>query len=275
MPSSLDKLIDLAIAEDIGSGDITTDAIISKDATGTAVIKAKQDLILAGLKVAERVFERIDPGLDWRPVCEDGDRVEEDQLIAEVKGSISSMLMVERIALNFLQHLSGIATFTNLFTESIKGTNTKILDTRKTKPGYRELEKEAVRLGDGENHRMGLYDRYLIKDNHISAAGSIAEAIARVKKNQKKGVLIEVEVKDLSELKEALSFDVDIVMLDNFSSEKIKEAVSFAKGKAKLEASGNITLNNIQEYANTGVDFISIGAITHSAPSADISMLIL
>lgn len=274
MTTTLDKLIALAIEEDIGSGDITTKAIVPGDLTGAGGIYAKQDLIVAGIKAAEKVFKRVDLSLKWEPFSEDGDHLEESALIARISGPVSSMLSAERIALNFLQHLSGIATFTRIFVEELRHTKTKILDTRKTRPGFRELEKEAVRLGDGENHRMGLYDRYLIKDNHIEAAGSIAEAVKRVRRNRKQGLLIEVETRDLTQAEEAVSENVDIIMLDNFTPSMVEKAVMIIRGRAKVEVSGNINLNNIKNYAKSGVDFISIGAITHSAPAADISMLI-
>lgn len=274
MSNTLDKLIDLAIKEDVGEGDITTDAIISGDLLGVGRIKAKQDLILSGMKSAEKVFFRVDPTLTWEPQCEDGDHIEEGELIAEISGSMKSLLTAERTALNFLQHLSGIASFTNLFVDVVARTCTQILDTRKTCPGYRELEKEAVKLGHGINHRMGLFDRYLIKNNHVDVAGSITEAVKRVRKHQKKGFLIEVEVRDMNELEEALSLEVDIIMLDNFSPTQAKKAVKMAQKKVKLEVSGNISLDNIAKYASTGVDYISIGAITHSAPSSDIHMIV-
>jgi len=274
MPSNIDKLIELAIEEDIGVGDITTDAIISPNATGVGRVSAKQDLIVAGMIAAERVYEKIDSTLEWESVVEDGDRIEESGLIAKVSGSVASILKGERIVLNFLQHLSGIATFTNLFVQMIQNTSVKILDTRKTKPGYRELEKEAVKLGDGENHRMGLYDRYMIKDNHIEAAGSITEAVRCVREHQKEGYLIEVETKGFGEIEEALEASVDIILLDNFSPRMISKAISIIGKKSKIEVSGNITIDNIQDYALSGVDYISIGALTHSAPAADIHMTI-
>lgn len=277
MGTSLDRLIDLAVDEDVGSGDITTAAVIPQKMQGVAGIFAKQDLIVAGLKAAEKVFNKIDNSLVWEPQCEDGDYVEESGLIAKISGSIGSMLTSERIAINFLQHLSGIATFTNLFVRLVRHTKIKILDTRKTRPGYRELEKEAVRLGEGANHRMGLFDRYLIKNNHIEAASSVAEAVLRVKKHRdkmKKNVMIEVEVRDLTQLEEAINSKIDIVMLDNFTPSMVSDAIGIVKGQAKVEVSGNISLDNIREYAKAGVDFISVGALTHSAPAADISMLI-
>jgi len=274
MRNTLDELIKLAIEEDVGPGDITTEAIVPSDMQGSAQIKAKEDIVVAGLVVAEKVFKKIDKDLTWAPKCEDGDFLEDGNVLAEVSGSFASLLTAERIALNFLQHLSGIATFTKIFSESVKDTKTKILDTRKTRPGYRMLEKDAVRLGDGANHRMGLHDRYLIKNNHISAAASLASAVKLAQEKRKEGVLIEVEVRNLEQMKNAIGLGVDIIMLDNFSPPEVRNAVKAAEGKVKLEVSGNISLDNIQDYSTTGVDFISIGAITHSAPAADIHMLI-
>jgi len=275
MSSALERLIELSLEEDIGSGDITTDAIVPPGLMGVAKIEANEDLILSGARVAERVFSKLDPSLVWETDCEDGDLIEEEGTIATISGSVASILKAERTALNFLQHLSGIATFTNLFVKSVKGTNIKILDTRKTTPGMRELEKEAVKAGDGENHRMGLYDRYLIKSTHITVAGSVEEAIRRVKAKRKQGVLIEVEVRDLGELEEAVSAGVDIVMLDNFTPSLVDEAVKRVRGRAKIEVSGNITLENITDYIRDGVDYISIGTITHSAPAADIHLVLV
>jgi nicotinate-nucleotide pyrophosphorylase (carboxylating) len=268
----LNQLIDLAIEEDIGAGDITTEATVPPDVRGVGVISSKEDIVLAGLEAVKKVFERVSHELIFGPKAKDGDRIKKGDVIVEVKGPLGKILIAERIALNFLQHLSGIATLTNKFVEKAKGT--KILDTRKTLPAYRALEKEAVRLGGGKNHRMGLYDMYLVKDNHIAAAGSITNALEKIVKNKKEGVFIEVEVKNLEELKEALKFNVDIIMLDNFSPEDVKNAAKLSQGKAKLEVSGNISLDNIDSFASLGVDYISIGALTHSAPASDISMLI-
>lgn len=274
MTTTLDKLINLAIDEDIGTGDITTEAIVPPDLKGVGRIEAKQDMILAGLDPAHRVFAKIDSALIWKPACKNGDRIEKGGVIAEVNGSIASLLKGERIALNFLQHLSGIATFTRILAQEIGDTKAKILDTRKTLPAWRRLEKEAVRLGGGENHRMGLYDRYLIKNNHIEAAGSVTEAVRRVREKGAKKLLIEVETKNLAEVKEAASLGVDMIMLDNFTPQSVKDAVSIIKGLAKIEVSGGINLENIRDYAAAGADYISIGAITHSAPAADIHMVI-
>lgn len=270
----LDKLIDLAIEEDIGSGDITTDAIIPKDLEGKGEIKAKQELILSGLKPAEKIFSRVDSSLKWEAHAKDGDRLKKGDLIAEVSGPVASILKGERTALNFLQHLSGVATFTYVAVQEIGKTKTRILDTRKTLPAYRELEKEAVRCGGGVNHRMGLYDRYLIKDNHIEAAGSFTDAIEKAIRHRKDKTPIEVEVRDPLQAEEAASLGVDIIMLDNFSPGQVKDAVELVAGRSKIEVSGNIDLKNVSEFVMPGVDFISMGAITHSAPAVDIHMII-
>jgi nicotinate-nucleotide pyrophosphorylase (carboxylating) len=270
----LDQLIKMALDEDIGEKDITTEAVVDPKLTSTARIVAKQKLVVAGLDIAKRVFLTVDPSIEWDAKHEDGDFVEAKKILATVRGSVASLLTAERTALNFLQHLSGIATTTNLFAKTIAHTNVKILDTRKTTPGMRALEKHAVLMGDGYNHRMGLFDRYLIKNNHIAIAGSICKAIERVKQKQKPGILLEVEASTLEEVKEAINCGVDIIMLDNMSIADVREAVNIVKGKAKLEVSGNISLENITHYATTGVDFISVGAITHSAPAADIHMVL-
>ncbi|MDO8518870.1 MAG: carboxylating nicotinate-nucleotide diphosphorylase [Deltaproteobacteria bacterium] len=270
----LKLLIEKALEEDLGVGDITTDAVVDSALKSKAQIIAKQDLVLAGIDVAHKVFVAIDSHLDWSPQKKDGQFVTKGECIAKISGSTSAILKGERVALNFLQHLCGIATRTHQFVEAVKGTNVKILDTRKTLPGWRALEKYAVRMGGGNSHRLGLFDRYLIKNNHITAAGSIASAIEKVLENKKRGVLIQVEVKNLEELKTALAYPIDIVLLDNFSPSQIKEALKMGKGKAKFEASGGINLDNVAQYAATGVDFISSGALTHSAPAADIHLII-
>lgn len=269
----IDQLIKLALDEDIGEDDITSDAIVDAKLSATARLVAKERLVVAGLDIARRVFSTVDPGIIWDQKHEDGEQCEAKKVLAIARGPARSLLAAERTAINFLQHLSGIATTTNTFVRTVSHTKVKILDTRKTTPGMRALEKHAVLMGDGVNHRMGLYDRYLIKGNHIAIAGSISEAIRRVKQRQKPGVLIEVETKTLDDVKDALECSVDIIMLDNMSVADVREAVKIVNGKTKLEVSGNITIDNISHYATTGVDFISVGAITHSAPAADIHMV--
>jgi nicotinate-nucleotide pyrophosphorylase (carboxylating) len=270
----ISELVKLALDEDVGDSDITSDAIVDAKLSATAKIVAKEHLVVAGLDIAKRVFETVDPALIWDSNHEDGEHCEAKKILATVKGRARSLLAAERTAVNFLQHLSGIATVTSTFVKTVADTKVKILDTRKTTPGMRALEKHAVLMGHGMNHRMGLYDRYLIKGNHIAIAGSIAEAIKKCKKERKAGVLLEVETKTMDEVGEALSAGVDIIMLDNMSVAQVREAANAIKGKAKIEVSGNITLENVLSYATAGVDFISVGAITHSAPAADIHMVL-
>lgn len=274
MMNHLDHLIQLALSEDVGSGDITTNVIIDPDAHGTAEIRTKEPCIIAGIDIAQKVFQTLDTNMQWKVFCHNGDALEKGKTIAQLSGKLSTILIGERIALNFLQHLSGVATFTNRFVKAIAGTKAKILDTRKTLPGWRALEKEATKLGGATNHRMGLYDRYLIKNNHIAAAGGIREAIARVQQKRKKEILLEVETRTIKEVLLAIEANVDMIMLDHFSVEEVKKAVKEIVGRVKLEVSGNITLENVRSYAETGVDCISVGSITHSAPAADIHLII-
>jgi nicotinate-nucleotide pyrophosphorylase (carboxylating) len=268
-----EPLIELAVAEDIGPGDATSQAVLPDDLELHGCIYAKQGGIVAGLPIAEAVFARVEPALRFVHHASDGDLVERGQIVAEVFGPGRGMLAAERTALNFLQQLSGIATLTRVFVDAVTGSGTTILDTRKTRPGYRVLEKYAVRMGGGQNHRMSLYDMLLIKDNHIEAAGSIAAAVTRAREAYP-DLPIEVEVKDLEELQEALLLEVDRIMLDNMSIEGMQEAVEITGGRVPLEASGNVNLERIVAIAVTGVDYISIGALTHSAPVLDLSMLV-
>jgi len=267
-------LIELAIAEDIGPGDATSEATLPATLLVSAEIKAKAVGVVAGLPIAEAVFRRVEPRLQVTLIAHDGDPVTPGTLLAEVSGEARGMLAAERTALNFLQHLSGIATLTDSFVRAVAGTHAVILDTRKTHPGYRKLEKYAVRAGGGQNHRMGLHDMLLIKDNHIEAAGSITGAV-RQARAAVPSLPCEVEVKNLDELREALTLDVDQIMLDNMDLDTMRAAVDLAAGRVKLEASGNVTLTRVAAIAATGVDCISIGALTHSAPSLDISMDVL
>ncbi|PIR25518.1 MAG: nicotinate-nucleotide diphosphorylase (carboxylating) [Deltaproteobacteria bacterium CG_4_10_14_0_2_um_filter_43_8] len=271
---NVNTLIDLALREDIGSGDITSEAIVSERMRGRAMLRAKQDLVVAGLEVAKEVFLACDEDIHFAPEVRDGQRVQAGTVLANVIGNLRQLLVAERTALNFLQHLCGVATHTHRYVQAIEGTNAKILDTRKTLPAYRELEKYAVSMGDGENHRHGLFDRYLIKGNHVDIAGDIESAIMRAQAHQENGILIEVECKTLADVKTAFEAGVDIIMLDNMSVAKVKEAATLIQGRVKLEVSGNITLDTVKEYAATGVDYISVGAITHSVPAADIHMVI-
>ncbi|MEO0114550.1 MAG: carboxylating nicotinate-nucleotide diphosphorylase [candidate division WOR-3 bacterium] len=266
-------LIKIALKEDIGTGDITTKLVVPKKVKVKAVIIAKAKGILAGIDVAKQVFHAVDKTLRFTPMKRDGDRLRPNTIIASIQGKASSILIAERTALNFLQHLSGIATLTNQFVQAVKGTKVKILDTRKTIPGLRILEKYAVKVGGGENHRLGLYDMILIKSNHSKVAGSIVQAVNRVKAGNRRGLRFEVEAKNLDEVKTALALNCPMIMLDNMSIAEMRSAVKL--GKAKFEASGGINLKNVRKIAQTGVDYISIGALTHSAKALDISLQII
>jgi nicotinate-nucleotide pyrophosphorylase (carboxylating) len=273
----IESVIKNALSEDISSGDITTSAIIPEGHSSKALIIAKGDFILAGMPYAERTFKLTDSSLKFRIKKRDGSMVRSGALLAEISGDTASLLKAERVSLNLLQRLSGIATITRCYVELIKGLSVKILDTRKTAPGLRIFEKYAVRVGGGYNHRFGLFDGVLIKDNHISASGGLKKAVKLARLNTHHFTKIEVEVKSIKEVKEALSAGVDILMLDNMSLGMMKRAVEIIRstGTDKLiEASGNIGIENVRAVALTGVDFISIGAITHSASSADISMTV-
>lgn len=275
MESYIREIIRRALEEDIQSGDVTTQAIIPAEVLGRGKFLIKANGVIAGLNVAKNVFEMVDDKFDFEIFIFDGEKVKVGDIVAEVSGKAASLLTVERTALNFLQRMSGIATLTNKFVERIKHTKAKILDTRKTVPGLRLLDKEAVRLGGGKNHRIGLFDMFLIKDNHIEIAGSITNAVNACRKFQQKNnpdLNIEVEVRNLDEVIEALTCNVDIIMLDNFNIKLMKEAVNLINGKCLVEASGNINLENVKEVAETGVDFISVGALTHSVKALDISL---
>ena len=267
------RLVGLALREDVGPGDWTTLWTVPPDLRAEGAISAEEEGVICGLRVAEMVFRKVDPGLSFSPRFRDGERVRPGDVVAVVEGPARGMLTAERTALNFLGRLSGIATLTARYVEALRGTKARVLDTRKTTPGWRALEKYAVRCGGGENHRMGLYDMVLIKDNHIALAGGIAEAVRRVRESMgSRKLKVEVEVRTLKELEEALASGVDRVLLDNMSPEEVREAVGLVRGKVEVEASGGITLENIGRYAEAGVDYISVGAITHSARSLNISM---
>ena len=266
-------LIEMALTEDIGAGDATSLAVLPADLMLHARIIAKAAGVIAGLPVAAAVFDQVDAGLHMTSHVHDGDAVRPGHLVAEVAGPAQGMLAAERTALNFLQRLAGIASLTRAFVGAVAGTSAVILDTRKTHPGYRVLEKYAVRMGGGQNHRMGLYDMMLIKENHIAAAGSIAAAVERGRAAYP-DLPIEVEVKNLDELRQALPLDVARVMLDNMSLDLMAEAVALTAGRVPLEASGNVDLDRVRAIAATGVDYISVGALTHSAPALDLSMLV-
>ena len=274
MEHLIEKFIEEALFEDIGPGDITSEAVIPDEATATAEIIAKQDLVLAGVLIAREVFRKLDPWVQFTPLAHDGNKVQSGSIIAQVQGRTRMLLAGERVALNLMQHLSGIATITVKFVEVLKGSRAEILDTRKTLPGLRALEKYAVRTGGGRNHRFGLYDGVLIKDNHIKAAGGIIKAMAGIRKKVHPLLKIEVEVKTLDEVREAMAAGATMILLDNMPPAIMKQAVGIVGERVLVEASGNVTLDNVKAIAETGVDFISSGSLTHSAPAADISMKI-
>ncbi len=268
----LDELIEAALEEDMPEGDITSESIVDPESVSEAYIIAREQGVLAGIDIAGRVFGKIDPSVEFHKDKQDGEKFKKDQKLAEIKGPSLSLLKGERTALNFIQRLSGIATLTNLYTEALKDKKTKILDTRKTTPCLRMLEKYAVRMGGGVNHRLNLSEMILIKDNHLHLVGSIKESIQRARKSVGKKVKIEVETTSLDEVKEAMKYGADIIMLDNMSPEIIRKAVKLVEGKIPLEVSGNITLTNLRDVADLGIDFISVGSLTHSYKSLDISI---
>jgi nicotinate-nucleotide pyrophosphorylase (carboxylating) len=268
------QLIDMALAEDIGPGDITTDYLIGPDLEGSGYIVAKESAVIAGLGIVREVFHKLDPSVRVTPEIEDGDRVAVGTRILSVAGSLRTLLTGERTALNFLQRLSGIATHVRTFADAMAGSNARLVDTRKTTPGWRVLEKYAVRVGGAHNHRTGLYDGVLIKDNHIAACGGIRKAVEGLRTGTSHLVKIEVETTTLDEVKEALEADADIIMLDNMDIPMIEEAVAVIDGRALVEVSGNVTLETVRKLADTGIDIISAGALTHSAPNVDLSMRI-
>ena len=270
--SHIDKIIDTALDEDIGPGDITTSGIVNSFLKGKAQLVPKEEIVLAGIGIFARVFSRLDPEIMLHCSYHDGDVIPSGLTIGTVTGSMRGILSGERTALNFLQHLSGIATLTRKYVEKTGPSIVRVIDTRKTTPGLRILEKYAVRMGGGFNHRFGLFDGILIKDNHIDAAGSITEAVKKMRATAPHTLKIEIEVENIKGLKEAINAGVDAVLLDNMSVKEIKEAVSIAGGKILLEASGGITLETITAISKTGINLISVGAITHSARSVDISL---
>jgi nicotinate-nucleotide pyrophosphorylase (carboxylating) len=267
-----DAIIDAALREDMPEGDITSESVIPAGALSEAVFLAKEDGVLAGLPVARRVFEKIDPSVEFVERIKDGAAFKKTDILARLKGPTVALLKGERTALNFLQQLSGIATVTRRFVDAVQGTKVKILDTRKTTPGLRLLEKYAVKMGGGTNHRLSLSDMVLIKDNHLRHVGSVAEAIRRARAAAKPGIRIEVEAAELAQVRDALVAGADMIMLDNMLIETMREAVTIAAGRVPLEASGTVSLERVRAVAETGVDFISVGALTHSARAVDISM---
>jgi nicotinate-nucleotide pyrophosphorylase (carboxylating) len=266
-------LIERALREDLGDGDLTTRAVVPEGARARAVIRQKEPGVVAGLRVAKAVFELVDPELGFEAVAPEGDWREPGS-VAELAGPAAAILAGERVALNFLGRLSGVATLTALYVRAVEGTGARILDTRKTTPGLRELEKEAVRAGGGVSHRSGLYDAILVKENHAALAGGVGEATRRALEAGPEGIAVEVECATLEELSDALDAGVPRILLDNMTLDELRRAVEIAGDRAELEASGGITLETVRAVAETGVDYISVGALTHSAPALDVSLLL-
>lgn len=269
---ALKPFIEYALHEDIGSGDVTTDSLIPVDLQARATMTAKSSGIIAGLSVAETIFRTLSRDINWKAYIDDGDKINAGEIILEISGSYRALLTGERLALNFMQRMSGIATMTSQCVAELAGYQTKILDTRKTVPGLRLLDKYAVLMGGGTNHRIGLYDMVLIKDNHIKIAGGITNAVMQIKKGVSGNLKIEVEVTNFDEVREALAAGADILMLDNMTTAEMAQSVKIINNRAKVEASGNMTIQRLKEVAATGVDYISIGALTHSVTAFDISM---
>lgn len=271
----IEKIIEQALVEDIGTGDITTNSIIHPSLHAHGIIKTSENGIIAGLNIASLVFKKLDSKIDFQCTVNEGQEISIGEILVKIHGPAQAILKGERIALNFLQRMSGIATMTSQYCHEVKDYPIRIVDTRKTTPGLRILEKYAVRIGGASNHRFGLYDAILIKDNHIALAGGVKPAIQLAKKNASHTVKIEIEVENLSQLKEVLEESVDIIMLDNMDLTTMRKAVEMSRGKVLLEASGGITLKTVRAIAQTGINLISVGSLTHSVKSLDISMEIL
>jgi nicotinate-nucleotide pyrophosphorylase (carboxylating) len=269
----MQELIDRALAEDLGDGDVTSAAVVPAAALARARIEQRAAGVVAGLRVAEAVFRRVDPGLRWHPHVTDG-AARDGGLVAEVAGQARSILTGERVALNFLGRLSGVATLTARYVRAVEGTRARILDTRKTTPGLRALEKQAVLAGGGHNHRAGLFDAMLVKENHSALGGGVGEATRAALAAAPAGMLVEVECSTIEEVDEALAAGATRILLDNMTTSELREAVARARGKAETEASGGVTLGSVRAIAETGVDWISVGALTHSAPALDLSLLL-
>ena len=267
-------LIDIALKDDVGEGDITTNNIVPAEIRRKAKMVAKSDGVVAGLPVAEMVFKKLDHDLIWNELTPDGSKVKKGDVLVEFEGTYRALLTGERTALNFLQRLSGIATMSAIYADAVKDFQTVILDTRKTLPGFNKLDKYAVKTGGASNHRLGLHDMAMIKDNHIEVAGGITAAVKAVRSSVDHGIKIEVETTTLAQVQEAIDAKVDIIMLDNMDLETMRKGVQLIGGRAKVEASGNITLERLRDVAATGVDYISIGALTHSVSAMDISQRI-
>lgn len=274
MKQQIDRIIAEALAEDIHTGDITTLALQLGSRRIDGFLKAKEQMVVCGIEVVRQVFETVDGSVVFTPCCSDGDSISAGDIIARFSGDAALLLQGERVALNLMQRMSGVATLTARFVKAVEGTKARIVDTRKTTPGLRVLEKYAVRAGGGINHRTGLYDGVLIKENHVAAAGGIATAISSVRSYIPHTLKIEIETETLAEVSEALAAGADIIMLDNMSNDMMREAVALIAGKALTEASGGVNLTTVRGIAETGVDIISVGALTHSAPAMDISMLL-
>ncbi|MBN1547976.1 MAG: carboxylating nicotinate-nucleotide diphosphorylase [Syntrophaceae bacterium] len=272
--SQYSGLIERGLAEDLGWGDVTTDAVLDGNEQGTALAVAKSDLVVAGMDVFQTVFHQVDASVVIKRVKNDGEQAGKGDVLAEITGNLGNILRAERVALNILQRMCGIATRTRSFVEAVQGTRAAIVDTRKTLPGFRVLDKYAVTVGGGRNHRFGLSDGVLIKDNHIDAAGGITEAVKRCRPKIHHLLKIEVECRNFKEVKEALEVGADVLLLDNMSPESLKEAADFVAGRVPLEASGNVNIENVRKVAETGVDLISVGGLTHSVMAADISLII-
>jgi nicotinate-nucleotide pyrophosphorylase (carboxylating) len=270
----IEQLIGRALQEDIGAGDLTTLATVSRELRGKGLFRAKRDGIVAGLFLLEKLFSVLDAEVRVHCLSEDGDPVKQGKVVAEAEGPVRALLLGERTALNFLQRLSGTATLTRCYVDAVKEFPCKVIDTRKTTPGLRTLEKYAVRMGGGTNHRIGLYDAALIKDNHIAAAGSIAKAVEAVRRHAPFMAKVEVECVDLKQVQEAIDAKADVIMLDNMGTALMAQAVKLVNKRIPIEASGGINLERIREIAETGVDFLSVGALTHSAPAIDFNMKI-
>lgn len=271
----LEYIIEHAFREDIQNGDITTNNLVPETTIAKARMTAKADGIIAGLPIAKLVFKKLDPNIEWIPNFKDGDSIKKGDVIVEIRGTFRALLSGERLALNLMQRMSGIASETAKYVAEVKNTKVKILDTRKTVPGLRSLDKYAVKAGGGTNHRIGLYDMVMIKDNHIKIAGGITPAVEQIRKSIPSNIKVEVETTNLNEVKEAVIAGADIIMLDNMSNEIMTQAVKIINNKALSEASGNMSLDRLKGVAETGVDFISIGALTHSVVALDISQNII
>ncbi len=274
MQFEIERIIRTALEEDIGLGDVTTEVTVTRDTVARAELIAREDFTLAGLDVAAEVFQTLDPDIRFEKILADGHSVRKGDVLAWLKGKASLLLQGERVALNLLQRMSGIATLTARYVAEVEGTAARIVDTRKTVPGLRALDKYAVRMGGGRNHRIGLFDGVLIKENHIAAAGGISAVIERATQRIPHTLKIEIETRNLAEVEEALQAGADIIMLDNMSLDEMRQGVELIAGKAQVEASGGVNLERVRAIAETGVDIISVGALTHSVTAADISMLL-